>query len=906
MAEALVIVVLQKLTSALGEEGLKILGSKLQKQLPDIQDVTNRMRLLQSDFLMMQAFISQVDVHRSSGKVLEAWLEQVRQAAHEAEDIVDEYIYLVGQMEGTDSFLKRALNQAAHAKKWCKLAEQAKFLEDCLQKITETKKRFDVSVTDSRKENASSYSCRLQHLSEQSYLNDDEDFVGNAEEMKRLTEWLSDLRKERTVISVCGMGGLGKTTIASSIFKKEEIKRMFTCRAWISVSQSYRVKDLLKRILLQLMTKNDNIPDGIDTIDCVNLVQLLQTYLKDRRYLIVLDDVWSRDSWPLLDSAFVKNNSGSRILITTRIQDVASLADRNREMKLNLLSKEEAWALFCQKAFARLDDRSCPLNLKVCAERIVDKCQGLPLALVALGSLLSYKEMDEHEWELFYSQLRWQLNNNPELSWVASVLNLSYNNLPSYLKNCFLYCGMFPEDYQIERKRIIRLWIAEGFIEDRGPETTLSDVAACYLKELGDRSLLQVVDRNEYGRPKRFQMHDLVRELSLTVSKKEKFATTWDHHNSECNSDGSRRLSVQKDANLMQTVTISAQLRSVIMSVEEVSPSWFKDCYPSFRLLRVLSLRYCHIQKIPDNLSNLFNLHYLDLGYTKLKEVSKSIGRLSNLQTLYLKGSVMELPSGVTMLTKLHHLIIDVGRFGSSACNKICRMEQLQTLKNIEANSCVVRNLGCLTRMRSLGIRNVLQSYNTDLWPSISKMSALTTLSVSAADRDRDVLDLRHLKPLPYLEKLMLSGKLNKGAIAPVFVNFSKLKSLRLCFTGLHEDPLALLSAMFQNLGHLHLYRCYEGTRLTFRAGWFPMLKHLYLGSMSELKEIEIEDSTLRTLHRLELWGLKSLTLVPEGFVHLKSLQQLCIGSMMPDEFKRRLEGCDRWIVEHIPYIGDP
>jgi len=323
--------------------------------------------------------------------------------------------------------------------------------------------------------------------------------------------------------------GLGKTTIASSIYKKEEIKRMFICRAWISVSQSYRVKDLLQKILLLLMAKSENIPDGLDTMDCVNLVELLRRYLKDRRYLIVLDDVWSRDSWPLLDSAFVKNDNGSRIIITTRIQDVSSVADSNREMKLSLLPKEEAWTLFCQKAFSRLDDRSCPISLKTCAERIVGKCQGLPLALVALGSLLSYKEMDEHEWELFYRQLRWQLSSNPELSWVASVLNLSYNDLPSYLKNCFLYCGLFPEDYQIERKQLIRLWIAEGFVQDRGAEMTLADVATCYLKELADRSLLQVVDRNEYGRPKRFQMHDLVREITLTISKKEKFATAWDY-----------------------------------------------------------------------------------------------------------------------------------------------------------------------------------------------------------------------------------------------------------------------------------------------------------------------------------------------------------------------------------------
>jgi disease resistance protein RPM1 len=906
MAEALIIVVLQKVTIALAEAGLKSVASKLQKQLPGMLEVNNRMRLLQSDFSMMQAFISQVDVQRCQDKVLESWLEQVRQAAHEAEDIVDVYIYLIGQMEGTDSFLKRALNRVTDANKWRQLAAQAKFLEDRLKKITETKDRFDISLADRRRDNPSIYSSRHQLVSEHSYLNNDDDLVGNAEEMECLAKWLSDGRKDRTIISISGMGGLGKTTIASSIYKKAEIKRMFICRAWISVSQSYRVKDLLKRIVLQLMAKNENIPDGIDTMDCVNLVELLQRYLQGRRYLIVLDDVWSRGSWPLLDNAFIKNNNGSRIVVTTRIQAVASLADPNREMKLSFLPKEEAWTLFCRKAFSRLEDRSCPLNLKICAERIVDKCQGLPLALVALGSLLSYKDMDELEWELFYSQLRWQLSNNPELSWFASVLNLSYNDLPSYLKNCFLYCGLFPEDYQIERKRLIRLWIAEGFVEHRGPEMTLSDIASCYLKELVDRSLLQVVKRNEYGRPKRFQMHDLMRDISLTISKKEKFASTWDCPISGSICDGSRRVSVQTDSNLMQIARSSAQLRSIVVFVQEESVSWFRFCYPCFRLLRVLCLRHCHVQHVPDNVSNLFNLHYLDLGYKKLKEIPRFIGKLSNLQILYLKGQILEFPSDITMLKKLQHLLIDVGRFGSSASNKICHLELLQTLKNIEANNFVVKKLGCLTRMRSFGIRKLLGSYNKDLWTSLNKFTSLNSLSVTAADRDRDILDLAELKSLSYLEKLMLSGKLEKGTIPPVFGHFPKLKSLRLCFSGLHNDPLPLFSVMFQNLGHLNLYRCYEGTRLAFCVGSFPKLRHLYLGSLNMLREVEIDDGAMQCLHRLELWGLKCLVSVPEGLVHLKSLQQLCIGSMMPAEFKIRLEGADRWIVQRIPYIGDP
>ncbi|KAF0908907.1 hypothetical protein E2562_030206 [Oryza meyeriana var. granulata] len=172
--------------------------------------------------------------------------------------------------------------------------------------------------------------------------------------------------------------------------------------------------------------------------------------------------------------------------------------------------------------------------------------------------------------------------------------------------------------------------------------------------------------------------------------------------------------------------------------------------------------------------------------------------------------------------------------------------------------------------------------------------------------RDRYALDLADLKPLSHLEKLTISGRLHKGAIPPIFGSFTKLRSLRLCFSRFHEDPLATFAVMFQNLGHLNLYRCYGGKKLTFHTGWFPKLKHLYLSSMDELKEVEVEDGTMRNLHRLELWSLKSLTSVSQGLVYLRSLQQLCIGSSMPKEFHTMLEGTDRWIVQHIPYIGDP
>jgi disease resistance protein RPM1 len=136
-----------------------------------------------------------------------------------------------------------------------KIAAQSKFIEERPKKITETNDRYDVSVVDRRRDNLSTYSSRHQNISEHSYQSDDDDFVGNGEQMECLAKWLY-ARKDRTIIFICGMGGLGKTTIASSIYKKEAIERMFICPACISVSQSYRVKD------------------GINTMDCVNLAEV--------------------------------------------------------------------------------------------------------------------------------------------------------------------------------------------------------------------------------------------------------------------------------------------------------------------------------------------------------------------------------------------------------------------------------------------------------------------------------------------------------------------------------------------------------------------------------------------------------------------------------------------------------
>lgn len=458
-----------------------------------------------------------------------------------------------------------------------------------------------------------------------------------------------------------------------------------------------------------------------------------------------------------MNYAFVRNNLGGRVLITTRKKDVAFLADHNCVVELEALPHTEAWHLFCKKAFRRLEDKMCPENLRPWAEKIVTKCQGLPLAIVAIGSLLSYREFEEQEWKLFYNQLGWQLANNPELNWIANILNLSLNDLPSYLRSCFLYCSLFPEDCRIKRKMHVELWIAEGLVEERGDGTTMEEVARCYLTELTQRSLLAVIERNACGRARTFRMHDLVREMASIIAKKERLAFSYDNVGITQVAHEYRRLWIQKDAQSLRYLGGSKLRSFVLLDIGEPS-SWIYDALSRFRLLRVLCLRFANIEQVPGVVTELYNLHYLDLSHTKVKHIPASFKNLINLQFLDIRSSyVEELPLEITLLTNLRHLyayVIHDLQERSLDCisatkipGNICHLKNLQALQTVSANKDLVSHLGNLTRMRSLCVMKVQQSYIAELCNSLTKMPNLSRLFISSCDMD-ETLNLKMQGPI--------------------------------------------------------------------------------------------------------------------------------------------------------------
>ncbi|KAL7176843.1 hypothetical protein ACSBR2_030228 [Camellia fascicularis] len=331
------------------------------------------------------------------------------------------------------------------------------------------------------------------------------------------------------------MGGIAKTTLAKKVYDSQEVAAHFNYKAWITVSQSYKSEELLKTMIKQLSGNNVLPDEGIDS-----LIAKLKGYLYEKRYVVMFDDVWQSDFWGSIRHALPKNNKGSRVIITTRSEQVAlfckeTLVDQVHE--LGALSEEKAWELFCQKAFQLDFGGHSPLELEKISHEIVRKCEGLPVAIVAIGGLLSTKNKAISEWQKFYDSMSTKLERNPNLTSIRKFLSFSYNDLPHHLKSCFLYFGIILEDYSIKCGRLIRL-----FEEQKGK--TMEEVAEEYLNELIHRHLVLVSTTKFDGRVRECQVHDVVREIILSIFEEFCFCQILEENS--CFNDTTRRLSMHR------------------------------------------------------------------------------------------------------------------------------------------------------------------------------------------------------------------------------------------------------------------------------------------------------------------------------------------------------------------------
>ncbi|CDP19598.1 unnamed protein product [Coffea canephora] len=668
------------------------------------------------------------------------------------------------------------------------------------------------------------------------------------------------------VVSVVGMGGLGKTTLVKKVHEDLEVRRHFPVRAWVTVSETCDFQYLLKDLIRQLHEEGKKpVPQSIESMTTTELKKFVKDFLQQaERYAIVFDDVWDVEFWNTIKFALPESSHGNRVMLTTRKADVASAScteSLGYIYRMKPLFFEDSWTLFCNKIFK---GGSCPGHLMDVAKGILDKCEGLPLAILAIGGLLALKDVNRtEEWEMVRCSLGGELEGTGKLDRVKKILTLSYGDLPWHLKTCLLYTSIYPEDYEIECSRLINLWIAERFVEWR-EGTSIADVALGYLSELVNRSLIQVTDVFYDGLPDTCRIHDLLREVLLLKSREQNLVTVTTGQPMMWPSDKVRRLVVHSSSNNntqhhQQSYSFD-HLRSFV-TFGSMSPLLSKtllsEISRSSKLLKVLDLAGQETEEeIPNEIFKMFHLKYLQLGGTRVERVPKAIGKLQHLEYLNLADTrVRELPMEILKLQKLRFLKVyqqvdssddDYGYHGFKAPSNMGGLLALEILTCIDASSgsIIIKEIGRLAQLRELSITKLRRDDGKELCSSLANLTSLQKLSVGSIGKgdDHEFIDLNHHPPslssssfLQSLRMLLLCGRLEKmpqwvahlHSLVRIDLDWSRLRS--------EEDPLESLQYL-PNLGEIHFCGSYQGEELCFKAGGFLNLKWMHLKRLEGLR----------------------------------------------------------------------
>ncbi|CAL4905783.1 unnamed protein product [Urochloa decumbens] len=656
--------------------------------------VKRKIKFLKDELTSMETLLVKLsDKEETLDVQAKDWRNKVRELSYDVEDCIDLFTHKMSRGDAEANLVKKTANKIKRIWSRHKIANIIEELKARVQEESDRRLRykFDDTATDSSK--VVRIDPRLPALFVEAKR-----LVGIDGPREEIIDWLNmedDCAQQLKVVSIVGFGGLGKTTLVNQVHEK--IKGQFHCSCFVPVSRNPNIAKILADMLKEL--KDQSCVDPSD--DERQLIGKLRAFLKDKRYFIIVDDIWSMQAWEIVKSALPENNLKSRIITTTRITSVAESCCSSLEgyvYKIQPLSDQQSQQLFFKRVFG--DASACPPHLEEMSHGILEKCHGLPLAIITIASLLTGK-YNKDQWKQVDNSIGSAFSDKG----MRDILLLSYYDLPRHLKTCLLYLSMFPEDYRIDREELIWRWVAEGFVtEVRGQ--TVDQVAENYFNELVNRSLILPVGIMYDARANACRVHDMVLELIISLSVEENFASIVE---GQCYNGGGhtiRRLSVQSehvgDEAMQEIMDKWSQVRSIsFYGLQEHGIPHLQELYS----LRVLDFDYSshlgnqHVKYI----GSFFRLTFLRIDCREVTELPEGIGELRYLQTLDIgRSGIRKLPPSIGRLQKLVRLIVSNP---VELPDEIGDLQALQELSRICHYSIkLVEALRRLTKLKRLGI----------------------------------------------------------------------------------------------------------------------------------------------------------------------------------------------------------
>ncbi|XP_060973482.1 putative disease resistance protein RGA3 isoform X2 [Cannabis sativa] len=802
---------------------------------------------LEANLIAIKAVLTDAEMRRWNEEAVKLWLEDLKDVSYDMDSVLDEWntTILMSELDQGGNRAESSTSQITKTKVWCSIlfscfnctklsppviiyrhhiAEEIQSLNQKLGRINDRKNMFGF------RSNTIGDTIELRWPDFTTSFLDVPVIYGPMDNKKILINQLtlggsSQEEQGLKFIPIVGMGGIGKTTLARNAYNDPAVKTLFGGNMiWVCVSDPFDIGRIAKESIEQL---TGVIPTVIGS---ESLMRKFREAVNDKKFLLVLDDVWTTDysKWLLLVQILKLGAIGSRVVVTTRNEEVAKMiGDTNNMICVNKLGEEDCWLLLKEIALSNKTEQE-KQNFDAIGRKIARKCNGLPLAAKALGSLLRVKDI-EYWHEMLRSEI-WELKNmEVEL---FNPLLFSYYDLTPVERRCFMYCSIFPKDNVFRRDYLIQQWVAQDYFKSMndGKHEDEQRGLVCF-QNLATRSFFQEFEFDNYNFTMECKMHDIVHDFACYLTKNE--------YSIELISDVEKRVDLDiRHLNLIYvsssvTPTFSnlkkKNLHTLMVTCDSMltgSNNSLSSCMFPYDLLDLKRLKTLILKgesmKIPVSIGDLIHLRYFSIRSYDIIDVPPTIGNLFNLQTLKFYCCITELPEEVGELMNLRHLHLIKG-CTKSLPKSIWALTRLQTLDiggsikvGVLGDIRILNNL-CIIRLEGLGKEEHKEEAKE---AQLLNKKALVHLHLKF-DKDSSVMDTHEI----VLDSLQ--------------PHHENLKSLRIEeYCGLLISPSWMLS--LTNLRNLDLYGCFNCITLP-PLGKLPCLESLCIDSFPGLKKIGSE-----------------------------------------------------------------